>query len=94
MPSAEDLEQAGSYQSWPGLFWMPPAGDESGERAMLHLDDEMAGLIEAADMPADGHAAHSARPEAASVPGESSLVHTKMTVLSKLCSVMLCCAMS
>ena len=90
---ADEAEQAGSsYQSWPGLFWMPPADDKPGERDMLHLDDEMAGLIEAADTPVDGRAVHSARPEASSsVPGESSLV---MTVLSALCQVTLCCAMS
>ena len=40
---------------------------------MLHLDDELAGLIEAADAPADQHGMHTKRPEAASsVPGESS----------------------
>ena len=56
---------------------------------MLHLDDELAGLIESADMPADQHAAHSTRPvPAASVPGEGSLVRITMTALSALrCAV-------
>ena len=75
LPFADEAEQAGSYQSWPGLFWLPPADEEFGERAMLHLDDELAGLMEAADMPADQHGTHSTKPEPVSpVPGEGSVV--------------------
>ena len=95
LPIADEAEQIAWDQTWRNVLWIPPSSDEPVERAMLHLDDEMAGLIEAADTPADGHAAHSTRPEASSsVPGNSSLVHSEVTVLSKLCWVMLCCAMS
>ena len=91
LPSADDPQQADSQQSWPGLFWLPPADDGPNERDMLRVDDELAGLIEAADTPADQHGAHTTRPEAASsVPGWSSLVHSKMAALLALCCVMLC----
>ena len=71
LPSADESEQSVSEQSWPGLFWMPPANDEPGVRVMLHVDDELAGLIEAADPPADHNGAHSTKSEpASSVPGE------------------------
>ena len=94
LPSADDPQQADSQQSWPGLFWLPPAGAGPNERDMLRLDDELAGLIEAADMPADQHGTHTTRPEAASsMPGESSLVCSKMGALLALCCVMLCCVM-
>ena len=80
-----DAEEGDVEQSWPGLFWLPPVDDEPGERDMLHLDDELAGLVEAADMSADQHVAHSAKPEAASsVPGDSFVVHGNLaaTVLA------------
>ena len=94
-PLADEAEQIAWDQTWRNVLWIPPSNDEPVERAMLRLDDEMAGLIEAADTPADGHAARSTRPEASSsVPGKSSLVHSEMTVLSVLSWVMLCCAMS
>ena len=42
---------------------------------MLHLDDELAGLVEAADMAAAQAGAHPTKPEPASpVPGEVSVV--------------------
>ena len=71
LPTAEETD---STQSWPGLFWVPPVDDEPGERDMLHLDDELAGLIEAADTPAGQAGAHSTKPEPAlSVAGEDSV---------------------
>ena len=73
---APAAEESDGEQSWPGLFWLPPADDGPNEHDMLHLDDELAGLIEAADMSADQHVALRAKPEAASsVPGEGSVVH-------------------
>ena len=74
LPSADETEQTDATQTWPGLFWLPPADDQPAERDMLHLDDELAGLIEAADMPADQHGAHTTKPEpTSSVPGEDSV---------------------
>ena len=53
-----------------------PNRAQVGERDMLRLDDELAGLIEAADMPAAQVVAHLTKREAASpVPGELALVH-------------------
>ena len=50
----------------------------SSEDVMLSLDDELAGLIAAADMPADQAGAHSTKPEPASlVPGKDSVVSDK-----------------
>ena len=53
---------------------------------MLRLDDELAGLVEAADMPAGQAGAHSNKPEPASfVPGKSLVVLGKgSTVLRKV----------
>ena len=67
LPSADEAEQSVSEQSWPGLFWLPPVDDKPSERAMLHLDDELAGLIEAADTPADQDRTHITKPEASSI---------------------------
>ena len=68
---ADEAEQNGEGQSWPGLFWMPPADDEPAERDMLRLHDELAGLIAAADMPADQDRTHITKPRATvSAPGE------------------------
>lgn len=51
------------------------APSENAGHVMLHLDDELAGLVEGADMPADQARAHSSKPEPASpVPGEVSVV--------------------
>ena len=75
---------------------------EDAKHGMLHLDDEIAGLIEAADTAADQAGAHSVKPEpAASVPGEGSFADTKLatTLLAFCCgcgdcivSAVLCCA--
>ena len=58
-----------------------PAGlapSQGAEHIMLHLDDELAGLIEAADVPAGQDKIHSTQPDAVSlVPGEPSGVHNK-----------------
>ena len=71
LPFADDAEQIDVEQLWPGLFWLPPAGDGLDERDMLHLDDELAGLLEAADMPAVQAEAHTTKTEAASsLPGD------------------------
>ena len=81
LQSADEAEQSGPEQSWPGLFWMPPADDEPAERDMLHLDDELAGLIAAADMPADQAGAHSTKPGAASsVPGEDPVLSIRPAI--------------
>ena len=40
---------------------------------MLRLDDELAGLMEAAEVPAESHRAHTTKP-GPSVPGEASPV--------------------
>ena len=72
LPCADEAEQTDvEQQSWPGLFWLPPADDGPNERKLLRLDDELAGLIEAADTPADQAGTHSTKPEPIiSVPGE------------------------
>ena len=71
LPSADEAEETDSQQTWPGMFWLPPADDGLAERDMLHLDDELAGLLEAADMPAAQAGPHPTKPEPASpVPGE------------------------
>ena len=77
---------------------LAPSGDT--ERGMLRLNDEMAGLIEAADMPADQHGTHSSKPEpASSAPGESQVVHSKccaswsaLPICSKVPLSLLCSA--
>ena len=70
-PFADEAEQSDTDQTWHSLLWIPPLNDEPAERAMLHLDDELAGLIEAADTRTGQDGAHSAKPEpAVSVPGE------------------------
>lgn len=45
------------------------APSEDAEHIMLHLDDELAGLLEAADMHANEAGTHSSKPQA--VPGET-----------------------
>ena len=58
-----------------GTASLAPSGD--AEHIMLHLDDELAGLLEAADMPANEAGTHSSKPEAASPgPGETRVVHS------------------
>ena len=69
VPAAEGSD---SNQSWPGLFWLPPAADGRDSRDMLRLDDELAGLIEAADPSADQPESHTAKPESPpTAPGET-----------------------
>ena len=54
-----------------GMTGLIPFEKAEHPRVMLHLDDELAALIEAADIPADQAAAHSTKPEAVSPePGE------------------------
>ena len=57
-PFAPAAEESDLKESWPGLFWLPPANDEPGERDMLLLDDELAGLLEATEVSADQHETH------------------------------------
>ena len=72
LPPVDEAEQGDVEQSWPGLFWLPPADDEPGERDMLDLDDELAGLLEAADTPADQARTHITKPEpVVSVAGDN-----------------------
>ena len=78
LPVADEAEQADAEQSWPGLFWLPPADENPAERDMLNLDDELAGLIEAADTPAEQARTHSTKPEATvPAPGEVMLAKNK-----------------
>ena len=104
LTSADEAEQSASEQIWHSLLWISPLNDEPAERDMLHLDDELAGLIEAADMPADSHGTHSTKPEPASQgPGEGSVVLSQPTnaMLAMRCCMpcravpcyaVLCCA--
>ena len=70
-PLADEAEQIAWDQTWRNVLWIPHSNDEPVERAMLHLDDEMAGLIEAADTAAGQDGTHSSKPEpAVSMPGE------------------------
>ena len=60
------------------------------ERDMLRLDDELAGLMEAADTPAGQDASHPTKPEpASSLPGECIM---PAAVLSFIGSTVMCCA--
>ena len=65
VPEAASMaKQNGSYRS-------DPSHAEVSEGDMLRLDDELAGLIEAADMPAGQAGVHPTKPEpTSSVPGE------------------------
>ena len=75
-----EAEQNDAQQTWRNLLWIPPTDDEPGKHVKLHLDDELAGLIEAADMPADQDRTHPTKPEAASsVPGEDSVTQQNST---------------
>ena len=70
LPSTSNAEQTGPAQSEPSFA-------QVSERDMLRLDDELAGLIEAADTPAVQDGRHSIKPEpASSVPGELAAAHT------------------
>ena len=62
----------------------------TAEHIMLRLDDELAGLIEAADIPADQAGAHSTKPDpASSVAGKCIML---LLVCHVLCCAVLCCA--
>lgn len=58
---AHVAEQSESKQT--GLGYAGLAAPEDAERDMLHLDDELAGLIEAADVPAGQDRTHTTKPE-------------------------------
>ena len=60
----------------------------AASNVMLHLDDELAGLLEAADMPADQAGAHSTKPEPAS-PGTGECI---VSAAALSCCAVLCCA--
>ena len=78
-------------QNWPGMFWLPPSDEDFSKRDMLRLDDELAGLMEAADMPADQHGANTAKPHTASAArGEGC--HRVQQVGSCIVGAVLCCA--
>ena len=65
----------------------------AASNVMLHLDDELAGLVEGADMPADQARAHSTKPEPASpVPGECIMFAAALSSRAVLCCAVLCCA--
>ena len=97
--SASAAEQSRSEMIMPSHAHVSPG-------AMLRLDDEMAGLIEAADMAADQAGAHPTKPEPASpVAGEVSSAHNKSAAAAHigyvlwcstagllLCCALLCCA--
>ena len=71
-PSADETEQSGSDEIWRSLLWIPPTSGEPRERGMLRLDDELAGLTEAAEVPAPKADTHGMKPKpASSVPGEA-----------------------
>ena len=85
LPHADEAEQIDAQHIWQSLLWIPPTNGESAERDMLHLDDEVAGLIAAADMPAGQAARHSMKPEAApSVPGEGSVTQSNSASASSV----------
>ena len=78
-PLADEAEQSDLDQTWRSLLWIPPSKDELAEHVMLHLNDELAGLVEAADTPVEQDGTHSAKPEpAVSVPGEGSIVYSSL----------------
>ena len=87
LTSADEAEQRVSDQTWRQLLWISPLHDNPSERAMLHLDDELAGLLEAADMPADQARTHTTKPEPApSVPGKDATTQWKSAgALSVIC---------
>ena len=70
---------------------------DSQQSVMLRLDDEVSGLIEAADTPADQAGAHSTKPEPISpVSGQLPDVQSRLAaaiVKCIHCGLGLCCAM-
>ena len=72
------------------------APSEGAEHVMLCLDDEMAGLIEAADVPAGQDKSHSPQPGAqlpAEVPSAQSKSAAVYSAQVLCCCPVLCCAM-
>lgn len=74
-----------------------PSHAQASAGAMLRVEDELAGLIEAANTPADQAGAHTTKPEPASlVPGELSLAQSKSADASAVCraaaQLSYCCA--
>lgn len=68
---------------------VPSEDTEPAGHVMLHLNDEIAGLIEAADIPADRAGAHSTKPEPATlVPGTPQLCLVRLQLC--LARVQLC----
>ena len=81
LPTADEAEQSDAEQTWRNLLWIPPTDDESGEHVMLQLDDELAGLLEAADTPAAQARMHPTKSEpASSVPGEDPVTQSLSAV--------------
>ena len=91
LPFASAAEESDSKQSWSGLFWLPPADDEPAEHDMLRLDDELDGLVEAADTSADEHGTPSTKPGLPPpVPGQTK--PKSDAALLAMCCAVLCCA--
>ena len=67
---------------------LAPSGDDAlAEHAMLDLDDEIAGLVEAAAVPAGQDGAHSTKPEPTSaVPGKGALWRLSQPDWLTICS--------
>ena len=91
-PAARVAKQSDSAQT--GLRCAGLAPPEDAEHDMLHLDDEIAGLVEAANVSAAQDGMHITKPEpASSVPGEAPVVHSMFAAapFAIACAV-LCCA--
>ena len=74
-PAAPGAEQSDSQQTV--LSYAGSAPPEDAERDMLHLDDELAGLVKAADMPAAQAEAHTTKPKPVSpVAGQLAFAHS------------------
>ena len=84
---AHVAEQSDSQQT--GLGYAGLAAPEDAERDMLHLDDELAGLIEAADTPAGQAGPQSTKPEIVSLmAGEAAFAHSLSARLAKSSGVL------
>ena len=77
-PCAEETDPGDLDQTWQSLLWIPPSDEDSSKRGMLRLDDELAGLTEAAEVPANQHDTHTTKPEPLlSLQGEVSVMQIK-----------------
>lgn len=75
MPSYAHVNAGVVLHLHAGMTGLIPA--ENAESGMLRLDDEVAGLIEAADMPADQAGANAPKPEPVPpMPGEAQFMHS------------------